>query len=582
MTRPSTQALLGDDISLEQTLTTELRADPDQDMSDLYNPIRSTGYIVVLTLIVGALQLAWSTEFSEATPFLLSLGVSKHALALIWLAGPLSGTFGQPIVGLLSDKCNLDWGRRRPFIIGGCLATVLSLLYLSHSANIVGWFLPNRDQDTVNRYTVPFAAAGIYILDFSIAVIQASCRALIVDVVPSAQQQIANAWAARMIGAFNIVGFWIGTWDLAALFPWLGGSQFKVLSWLVATIMLVLTAFSCWAIKERSPRYDLAIRMERKKQEKRLKDMGIDEENATVLTVVKSFFWQVLRSIARLPRQVKIVCYAEFFAWIGYFPMLFYTSTYVGELYLYENGYNNPLSLPADERQRLLDEGVRRGTTALLAHAVVTLAVDLLLPYLVDRLRDNEWINMRRLWIYSHVIFIVATLSTFFITTSVQAIVLFAFLGIPWGCAVWIPFALISEEISRIKDIKAVQIYDQYRKQSVPSSAESENTLVTPETSFYLSKVMVAKYDHVVYDSGILLAIHNVFVSAPQMLSSLGSSFLFKLLQNSDKNSFDDSLGWIFRVGGIIGIGALVLSIQVKTNAQLYKEDKAEALTMPE
>ncbi|KXI74307.1 UNVERIFIED_CONTAM: hypothetical protein ACS92_07005 [Bacillus cereus] len=93
---------------------------------------------------------------------------------------------------------------------------------------------------------------------------------------------------------------------------------------------------------------------------------------------------------------------------------------------------------------------------------------------------------------------------------------------------------------------------------------------------------MVAKYDHVVYDSGILLAIHNVFVSAPQMLSSLGSSFLFKLLQNSDKDSFDDSLGWIFRVGGIVGIGALVLSIQVKTNAELYKEDKAEALTMPE
>ncbi|KAH3662339.1 hypothetical protein OGAPHI_005591 [Ogataea philodendri] len=582
MTEQSTEGPIDNENLLDQSLSLTLDPEYEQEMSDLYNPIRSTGYIMLLTLIVGALQLAWSTEFSEATPFLLSLGVSKHSLALIWLAGPLSGTFGQPIVGLLSDQCNVNWGRRRPFIMGGCLATIVSLLYLSHSTNIIGWFVKDKDPDVINGYTVPFAAAGIYVLDFSIAVIQASCRALIVDVVPSVQQQIANAWAARMIGGFNIVGFWLGTLELSSLFPWLGNSQFKVLSWLVAIIMLALTSISVFVIKEKNPRYDVAIRLERKKTERRLKDMGVDQEHATIFTAVKSFFWQVLRSIRRLPQQVKIVCYAEFFAWIGYFPMLFYTSTYVGELYLYENGYNNPLNLPPDERQKLLDEGVRRGTLALLVHAVVTLAVDLVLPTLVEKLKNHRFINMRQLWIYSHVVFIVSTLSTFFISTSVQAIVLFGFLGIPWGCAVWIPFALISEEIARIKDIKAIQIYDEQRKQNRPVSADSDRTLFDPDSDFYTSRIMVAKYDHVVYDSGILLAIHNVFVSAPQMVSSLGSSLVFKLFQSDDKDAFDNSLGWIFRLGGIICIGALILSYQVKTNTQLYNEDKEESLTLVE
>ncbi|GMF51329.1 unnamed protein product [[Candida] boidinii] len=91
----------------------------DQSMSDIINPTRSTVYIIILTIVVGALQLAWSTEFSEGTPFLLSLGISKQVLALIWIAGPISGAIGQPIIGIYSDQCDSPWGRRRPFIMGG-------------------------------------------------------------------------------------------------------------------------------------------------------------------------------------------------------------------------------------------------------------------------------------------------------------------------------------------------------------------------------------------------------------------------------------------------------------------------------
>lgn len=587
----------------QERFISEEPSNPTADSNeDLYNPERSSGYIITLTLIVGALQLAWSTEFSEATPFLLSLGISKHYLALIWLAGPLSGTIGQPIVGLLSDRCNSSWGRRRPFITLGAAATLLSLLCLSHSQTIISWFFSAN----INHHAIPFACIGVYVLDFSIQLIQASARALIVDVVPTSQQQIANAWAARMIGIFNMVGFCLGSINLVKLFP-LGDTQFKVLSWLVTFIMGALTVYSCLKIEERDPKTDIAIRMQRQKQALQIREAGFDSENTSISSQLEIFVTQIVHSFKRLPPQVKIVCYTEFFAWVGYFPMLFYTSTYVGELYLYEMGYSSPDSLPPDIRQQIIDESTRRGTLALLANSIVTLAIDCFVPILVEKAayaqRYHNIFNLKTIWIASHAVFIAATMATFLVGSSTAAIILFSFLGFPWGCAVWIPFAMISEEISRIKDIRAIQLFNQQSKDSetVPGRKDSETELITesepqmpgpyidiPEedtvssvpvltskNKFYVTPELVDFYDRLDYDSGILLAIHNVFVSAPQMLSSLMSSVLFKLFKSTSR--YNTSLAWVFRFGGLAAVGALVLSTKVKTETQLYEEDRQRA-----
>jgi len=60
------------------------------------------------------------------TPYLLSLGMSKSRLSLVWIAGPLSGLVMQPLVGMLSDKSTSRYGRRRPYMVGGeCWVFVL-------------------------------------------------------------------------------------------------------------------------------------------------------------------------------------------------------------------------------------------------------------------------------------------------------------------------------------------------------------------------------------------------------------------------------------------------------------------------
>lgn len=59
-------------------------------------------------------------------------------MALVFVAGPLSGLFMQPIVGVLSDASTHAWGRRRPFLLVACAACSLSVLTLAFARSWVG------------------------------------------------------------------------------------------------------------------------------------------------------------------------------------------------------------------------------------------------------------------------------------------------------------------------------------------------------------------------------------------------------------------------------------------------------------
>lgn len=133
---------------------------------------KSIWYLILLTISIGGLQIAWSVELSNGTPFLVSLGLSKSLMALVWIAGPITGALVQPYVGMLSDQCRVSWGKRKPFMVGGAVATMISLMVLAWSRNIVGGFLSLFGADPTSQGVkvsiIVFAVIWIYILDFSI------------------------------------------------------------------------------------------------------------------------------------------------------------------------------------------------------------------------------------------------------------------------------------------------------------------------------------------------------------------------------------------------------------------------------
>jgi len=152
------------------------RLDDDLD----YDDTKSLWYMILLTISIGGLQLAWAVELSNGTPYLLSLGLSKSLMALVWIAGPMSGALVQPYVGILSDNCRSSWGRRTPFMMAGSVATIASLLALAWAREIVGGFLgifgADRASQGVKTSIIVFAVLWVYILDFSINTGMSSCH----------------------------------------------------------------------------------------------------------------------------------------------------------------------------------------------------------------------------------------------------------------------------------------------------------------------------------------------------------------------------------------------------------------------
>jgi solute carrier family 45, member 1/2/4 len=133
---------------------------------------KSIWYIILLTISIGGLQFAWSVELSNGSPYLLSLGLSKSLMALVWLAGPLSGTLVQPYIGMLSDNCRIPWGRRKPFMLGGTVATIVSLLFLAWTKESIGGLLSlfgaDPKSEGVKVTIIVVAVLWVYILDFAI------------------------------------------------------------------------------------------------------------------------------------------------------------------------------------------------------------------------------------------------------------------------------------------------------------------------------------------------------------------------------------------------------------------------------
>jgi solute carrier family 45, member 1/2/4 len=151
------------------------------------------------------------------------------------------------------------------------------------------------------------AASLILALNVAIQPVQMGIRALIVEACPPHQHVQATAFASCIIGIGSIFGYASGFVKLPQLLPWLGDTQFKCVC-VVASLALGLTvAVSLSVIKDKKVVFD-------------------EKEMKTTVGLV-DVFRQVLRSMACMPRDMKRVCEIQFFAWLGWFPFLFYITT---------------------------------------------------------------------------------------------------------------------------------------------------------------------------------------------------------------------------------------------------------------
>ncbi|KAK8257513.1 sucrose transporter [Phyllosticta capitalensis] len=462
-----------------------------------------------LTASIVGVQFTWGVEMSYCTPYLLQLGMAKSLVSLVWIAGPLSGLIMQPVVGILADRSTSPWGRRRPFMVGGAVIVSVLLMILGWAEELVSLFVSN--QDLKRKVTITLAVLCIYAIDFAINSVQASGRSLIVDVLPTSKQQLGSAWATRMVAVGSLIGYGAGALDLEAIFGTaLGDTQFKQLIVVAAIALLTCTGITCWAVSE-----------------KVLVDDGEPRPGNGTVDILA----QMVRTTTNLPPRISAICWVQFWAWIGWFPFLFYSTTWVGEIY---KRYDVPAG--AQQSADALGQIGRLGSLSLIIFSTITFIGSVALPSLV-RTPDDEKPeftprpppglagvfevyeknkpSLLTAWTISHIIFTCTMILAPLANSFRYATTIVAICGIPWAVACWAPFTLMGVEINRLAGAgyRRVSGSDMEMAGGESSKGGAQGTTSSGELS------------------GVYLGILNLFTTIPQFIGTMISWAVFSMLE---------------------------------------------------
>ncbi|KAJ2575442.1 hypothetical protein GGH19_002985 [Coemansia sp. RSA 1807] len=448
-------------------LTTE-RPDSSSSKGSAYNaggerkPL-SPWQLMGMTVLLAGIQFVWTVELGYGTPYLLSLGLSKPLMTLVWMAGPLSGLLIQPVVGRLSDRCASTLGRRRPYIIGGAAFVITSVIMIAYAkeaavalARIVGLSddnsgIPGSDfQAFVTRTSIVLAVVGFYVLDFSINTSQACARALALDIPPLQQQDLANAYAGRMLNLGSVSGYLVGFMDLRALLPWKTDSQMQALCLIATAVFAVTITWTCLSVRE----VPLSVQNGSDVDcQVAASECGQAASRQTTETTNGGSEWAgmlgaIMRGIKELPTPVQRVCNVQLFAWVAWFPFLFFATTWVTEIMSRTGDPSDP---------DFVERATRAGSFALFLYSMASLGFSMLLPVFVEdesnasslhSQRSLLKVSLRTMWRISLAAMGCILLATYFVADVHGATVLIVSMAFPWALAMWAPFALVGEYVA--------------------------------------------------------------------------------------------------------------------------------------
>ncbi|KAL7274715.1 hypothetical protein RUND412_002387 [Rhizina undulata] len=439
----------------------------------------------------------------------------------------------------------------------------MALLMLGWTKEIVGLFV--EDGEFAKNMTIVLAVLSIYLVDFAVNAVQACCRTLIVDTLPAPQQQNGSAWASRMIAVGSIAGYFVGMIDLMGIFGTkLGDTQFKQLIVISAIILVVCVGITCVSVSER-------VLIKRK-----------EEDEKSGMLEVMGVIW---KTVWHLPSGIRAICKVLFWAWIGWFPFMVYSTTFVGEvLKRYDTSMQNSLQTSKD----VVGDITRIGSMALVLFSCVSLAASILLPFLVVS-PESDTLHKRSLakgtiatlleiieplkpdlastWIGCHVLFAFLMFMSLFTSTVRFATLIVAMSGVSWAVMTWAPFAIVGEEISRLSaggrrrsdgsyDMLAQQDLDLVEMEIARTSIESTHTHVPTE--------LVIVENHATNDiAGVYLGILNVFACIPQFVASFISFVVFSILEPGKSPEFSEGdeieapKGGVNAIAVCFGIGGL-------------------------
>ncbi|CAF9932043.1 hypothetical protein IMSHALPRED_008774 [Imshaugia aleurites] len=194
------------------------------------------------------------------------------------------------------------------------------------------------------------------------------------------------------------------------------------------------------------------------------------------------------------------------------------------------------------KKNSIAEDAIRYGTFASFLFSIVAFATNLLLPLLLE-VSNKPGLTAKKLparfgisqaWTCAHIFFALAMFATIMVTTQAAASLLVASVGLSWALTHWAPFAIIGNELGN--ELAARQSFST----STNGFAEDEVSNVNVEVQ-----------------AGAIMGLHNVAISAPQIIAALACSAIFWLAKSLGSQ---DGTGWVLRAGGFAALCAAYLT----------------------
>ncbi|KAK2589902.1 hypothetical protein QQS21_012419 [Conoideocrella luteorostrata] len=311
----------------------------------------------------------------------------------------------------------------------------------------------------------------------------------------------------------HIIGYGSGAINLPQILgPTLGNTQFQQLAVIAASAILITTGITCWAVREN-------VLVPAKKSKPR-----------SSFDVLR----QIYSTIRHLPPRIRAICWAQFWSWIGWFPFLFYSTTWVGETYF-------RYDVPADAKlsKDTLGQMGRIGSTSLVFYSTITCLGAFVLPLFVKSPDEGNYTarpppavagvlkkfrelkpDLLSMWIFGHLMFAGAMFMAPFATSFRFATILVCLCGVPWTIAMWAPTALLGIEVNTLSSHS-----HNYRRLSNDGDIELPNMA---GTSGLLEDAPESSSGEL---SGIYFGILNIYTTIPQFLGTLIAAVVFAVLE---------------------------------------------------
>eukprot|EP00172_Hildenbrandia_rubra_P001724 Plantae.Rhodophyta-Hildenbrandia_rubra.ctg22997.p1 GENE.Plantae.Rhodophyta-Hildenbrandia_rubra.ctg22997~~Plantae.Rhodophyta-Hildenbrandia_rubra.ctg22997.p1 ORF type:complete len:471 (-),score=63.75 Plantae.Rhodophyta-Hildenbrandia_rubra.ctg22997:281-1693(-) len=378
-------------------------------------PQYSLKKLIALTVAFAGIQFCWAVQVGYVTKTLQErLGLAKRFVSYAWLAGPIAGIIVQPTVGLLSDRLETRFGRRRPFILGGSLVAAAALLSFAWAKKL--WV----------------GILSFWVLDFAINAAQGPLRALLTDVVPREQQGLGNACFALMSGIGNASGNFLGSLQLASFVK--GDLEdVQVLFAIAVVVLLVTVGISVGLTEEKVERVDGGY--------ERIGKLGVIDHQSSDSNSNTEPAMSLWKATLNAPKPFWNLFTIQNFMWFAWFCVFIFTTSWVGTS-VFEG---DPIKPKGDARRDLYDEGVRLGNLGLGIQAVVSILYSMVLPFLLDKF------GYVSVYFFANIIHGLAMCSTLLLvgrSSASFALASIAILGIPWATTMTVPWALVGSAVS--------------------------------------------------------------------------------------------------------------------------------------